>query len=192
VPPAELDRGRIAVAVKRDGGDIVIDVFDNGIGLPKDNRNRLLEPYVTTREKGTGLGLAIVGRILEDHGGHIDLDDLPAGRFGGRGAWARLRFAAAHVTENVQPVPEVRKVAARGKTTMAPTFSSSTTKPISAIWWRYSRRRRRARTRSDSDDARRDERGARAGASRHRAAGQPPDGLQLLAAVRRSIRSCRW
>jgi two-component system, NtrC family, nitrogen regulation sensor histidine kinase NtrY len=114
VPPAELDRGRITVAVKRDGGDIVIDVFDNGVGLPKDNRNRLLEPYVTTREKGTGLGLAIVGRILEDHGGHIDLDDLPEGRFGGRGAWARLRFAAAHVTVNAQSVPEVRKVASEG------------------------------------------------------------------------------
>ena len=44
-------------------------MIDNGIGLPKENRNRLLEPYVTTREKGTGLGLAIVGRILEEHGG---------------------------------------------------------------------------------------------------------------------------
>jgi CheY-like chemotaxis protein len=53
----------------------VIDVIDNGIGLPKENRNRLLEPYVTTREKGTGLGLAIVGRILEEHGGGIELRD---------------------------------------------------------------------------------------------------------------------
>ena len=53
----------------RNGDDVIIDVIDNGIGLPKENRNRLLEPYVTTREKGTGLGLAIVGRILEEHGG---------------------------------------------------------------------------------------------------------------------------
>ena len=59
----------------RDGKDIVIDVIDNGIGLPKENRSRLLEPYVTTREKGTGLGLAIVGRILEEHGGGIELRD---------------------------------------------------------------------------------------------------------------------
>ena len=59
----------------REGGDIIIDVVDNGIGLPKENRNRLLEPYVTTREKGTGLGLAIVGRILEEHGGGIELRD---------------------------------------------------------------------------------------------------------------------
>jgi two-component system, NtrC family, nitrogen regulation sensor histidine kinase NtrY len=112
VPPAELDRGRIQVKVARDGGDIVVDVFDNGIGLPKDNRNRLLEPYVTTREKGTGLGLAIVGRILEEHGGSIELNDLPKGMFGGRGAWARLRFAAAHVAPKAdEPVQEVRKVA---------------------------------------------------------------------------------
>jgi two-component system nitrogen regulation sensor histidine kinase NtrY len=111
VPPAELDRGRIKLQVRREGGDIVIDVFDNGIGLPKDNRNRLLEPYVTTREKGTGLGLAIVGRILEDHGGSIELNDLPRGMFGGRGAWARLRFAAAHVADKADAVQEVRKVA---------------------------------------------------------------------------------
>jgi len=112
VPPAELERGCIKVQVQRDGGDINIDVFDNGIGLPKDNRNRLLEPYVTTREKGTGLGLAIVGRILEEHGGSIELNDLPKGMFGGRGAWARLRFTAAHVAAKAEePVPEVRKVA---------------------------------------------------------------------------------
>jgi two-component system nitrogen regulation sensor histidine kinase NtrY len=111
VPPAELGRGRIKVRVQRDGGDIVVDVFDNGVGLPKDNRNRLLEPYVTTREKGTGLGLAIVGRILEDHGGSIELNDLPQGIFDGRGAWARLRFAAAHVADKAEAAPEVRKVA---------------------------------------------------------------------------------
>ncbi len=54
---------------------IYIDVVDNGIGLPQENRSRLLEPYVTTREKGTGLGLAIVGKILEEHGGGIELHD---------------------------------------------------------------------------------------------------------------------
>src|SRR5256884_2123143 len=69
VSPGELGRGRIRVWAGREGDDIVIDVIDNGVGLPKENRSRLLEPYVTTREKGTGLGLAIVGKILEDHGG---------------------------------------------------------------------------------------------------------------------------
>ena len=94
VPPPELGRGRIRVWAGREGGDIVIDVVDNGIGLPKENRRRLLEPYVTTREKGTGLGLAIVGRILEDHGGRIELGDAAEKIPGQRGAWMRLRFAA--------------------------------------------------------------------------------------------------
>ncbi len=94
VPPSELGRGRIRVWAGREGGDVVIDVIDNGIGLPKDNRRRLLEPYVTTREKGTGLGLAIVGRILEDHGGRIELGDAADKIPGQRGAWMRLRFAA--------------------------------------------------------------------------------------------------
>jgi two-component system nitrogen regulation sensor histidine kinase NtrY len=94
VPPADIDRGKILVRASRDDGDIVIDVIDNGIGLPKENRSRLLEPYVTTREKGTGLGLAIVGRILEDHGGRIELRDAAAHEPGSRGAWMQLRFAA--------------------------------------------------------------------------------------------------
>src|SRR5262245_27827858 len=94
VPPAELGKGRILVSSVRDGSDIVIDVIDNGIGLPKENRSRLLEPYVTTRDKGTGLGLAIVGRILEEHGGKIELRDAEERFPGQRGAWMRLRFAA--------------------------------------------------------------------------------------------------
>jgi two-component system nitrogen regulation sensor histidine kinase NtrY len=93
VPPDEIDKGRIEVVTARDGDDITIDVIDNGIGLPKTSRARLLEPYVTTREKGTGLGLAIVGRVLEDHGGRIELNDAANIRPGQRGAWMRLRFA---------------------------------------------------------------------------------------------------
>ena len=92
VPQAERGRGRIRVTAEREGDDVVIDVVDNGIGLPKENRNRLLEPYVTTREKGTGLGLAIVGRILEEHGGRIELRDASEKYPGERGAWMRLRF----------------------------------------------------------------------------------------------------
>jgi len=93
VPPEELGKGKIEVVAARDGDDIVIDVVDNGIGLPKQSRSRLLEPYVTTREKGTGLGLAIVGRVLVDHGGGIELNDASDIRPGQRGAWMRLRFA---------------------------------------------------------------------------------------------------
>jgi two-component system nitrogen regulation sensor histidine kinase NtrY len=95
VPAEELGKGRIDVIAARDGDDIVIDVIDNGVGLPKVSRARLLEPYVTTREKGTGLGLAIVGRVLEDHGGRIELHDAADIRPGSRGAWIRLRFAVS-------------------------------------------------------------------------------------------------
>ena len=97
--PNELGKGIIHVYAARDGDDIVIDVVDNGIGLPKANRSRLLEPYVTTREKGTGLGLAIVGRIIEEHGGSIELRDAAEKIPGQRGAWVRVRFAAAGKAE---------------------------------------------------------------------------------------------
>src|SRR6201988_51113 len=93
VPAEQSDKGRIDVIAARESDDIVIDVVDNGIGLPKVSRARLLEPYVTTRQKGTGLGLAIVGRVLEDHGGRIELNDAADIRPGQRGAWMRLRFA---------------------------------------------------------------------------------------------------
>jgi two-component system, NtrC family, nitrogen regulation sensor histidine kinase NtrY len=71
-----------------DEGGVAIDVVDNGKGFPKENRQRLLEPYMTTRAEGTGLGLPIVAKILEDHGGGIELRDAP----GGKGAWVRLHF----------------------------------------------------------------------------------------------------
>ncbi|KZD23940.1 sensor histidine kinase NtrY-like [Tardiphaga robiniae] len=93
VPPEELGKGRIDVTASRENDMILIDVIDNGIGLPTVNRSRLLEPYVTTREKGTGLGLAIVGKVLEDHGGGIELGDASSVRPGQRGAWMRLRFS---------------------------------------------------------------------------------------------------
>jgi two-component system nitrogen regulation sensor histidine kinase NtrY len=56
---------------------VQFEVCDNGLGFPAQNRHRLIEPYVTTRVKGAGLGLAIVARIIEDHGGLIELDDAP-------------------------------------------------------------------------------------------------------------------
>jgi two-component system, NtrC family, nitrogen regulation sensor histidine kinase NtrY len=93
VPSEELGKGRINVIASSEGDDVLIDVIDNGIGLPKVARQRLLEPYVTTRAKGTGLGLAIVGRVLEDHGGRLELKDASDFRAGQRGAWMRLRFA---------------------------------------------------------------------------------------------------
>jgi two-component system nitrogen regulation sensor histidine kinase NtrY len=112
VPPAEIERGRIKVCARRDGQDIVIDVIDNGIGLPKENRARLLEPYVTTREKGTGLGLAIVGRILEEHGGRLELRDASEKIAGARGAWMQLRYSAERVSETTAEQPPLEGRAA--------------------------------------------------------------------------------
>jgi two-component system, NtrC family, nitrogen regulation sensor histidine kinase NtrY len=114
VPPEQLGKGRVDVIAARENDDIVIDVIDNGIGLPKVSRARLLEPYVTTREKGTGLGLAIVGRVLEDHGGRIELHDAAEIRPGARGAWMRLRFAIsghAAKAEGKEPASETKQPA---------------------------------------------------------------------------------
>jgi two-component system, NtrC family, nitrogen regulation sensor histidine kinase NtrY len=111
VPPDELGKGRIDVIAACENDDIIIDVIDNGIGLPKVSRARLLEPYVTTRQKGTGLGLAIVGRVLEDHGGRIELKDAADFRPGQRGAWMRLRFAVtgqARKAEAKEPSAETK------------------------------------------------------------------------------------
>ncbi len=101
VPEDERGEGRISVDVHESGGKIIIDVIDNGVGLPLENRSRLLEPYMTTREKGTGLGLAIVTKILEEHGGGIDLNDAPAGNWrAGRPRKPLVSFRAADPAVN--------------------------------------------------------------------------------------------
>ncbi|MBT1154805.1 PAS domain-containing sensor histidine kinase [Aminobacter anthyllidis] len=89
------ESGVIKLRARRDGNSIRIDVIDNGKGLPRENRQRLLEPYMTTREKGTGLGLAIVKKIVEDHGGRLELHDAPADFHGGRGAMISMILPAA-------------------------------------------------------------------------------------------------
>jgi two-component system nitrogen regulation sensor histidine kinase NtrY len=75
--PARAGNGRVVAKVRTKGDRVQITVIDNGCGLPKENRERLVEPYMTTRTKGTGLGLAIVHRITEQHGGTLTLADAP-------------------------------------------------------------------------------------------------------------------
>jgi two-component system nitrogen regulation sensor histidine kinase NtrY len=83
---------RIIVSLRQRDGNVIMTVTDNGKGLPKENRGRLTEPYVTTRVKGTGLGLAIVKRIMQDHDGKISLGDAPESFDGGIGAKINLIF----------------------------------------------------------------------------------------------------
>lgn len=87
---------RIDVALE-EGDSVTVTVTDSGCGLPQTDRLRLTEPYVTTRTKGTGLGLAIVNKVMEDHGGHLLLEDAPAHHDGTPGgARVRLVFSRHH------------------------------------------------------------------------------------------------
>jgi two-component system nitrogen regulation sensor histidine kinase NtrY len=74
-----LPPGEITLTLHDEAATVSIVVEDNGKGLPKEGRERLTEPYMTTRGKGTGLGLAIVKKIMEDHGGYLGLDDREGG-----------------------------------------------------------------------------------------------------------------
>jgi two-component system nitrogen regulation sensor histidine kinase NtrY len=101
--------GRIVAKVRTKGQRVQISVIDNGCGLPKENRERLVEPYMTTREKGTGLGLAIVQRITEQHGGTLTLADAPKRNGKVEGASVRIDFPMGEreetSAEEVMPEP---------------------------------------------------------------------------------------
>lgn len=106
----DLPRGEILLRVTARDGRVEIAVEDNGRGLPTEGRERLTEPYVTTRAKGTGLGLAIVKKIMEDHGGDLILDDRPGG-----GAVVRLVLnAAAAESENENTAGQADRTVAHG------------------------------------------------------------------------------
>ncbi|PPD30101.1 MAG: PAS domain-containing sensor histidine kinase [Hyphomicrobium sp.] len=84
-------RGQVETILRVSEDRYDIEVIDNGVGLPKQNRSRLLEPYVTTKgHKGTGLGLAIVQKITEQHGGTLTLEDAPLAPGRTRGALVRI------------------------------------------------------------------------------------------------------
>ncbi len=71
----DASHGRIRVILSQVDDSAKLSIADNGVGLPKAERHRLTEPYMTTRAKGTGLGLAIVRKVIEDHAGHLKFDD---------------------------------------------------------------------------------------------------------------------
>jgi two-component system nitrogen regulation sensor histidine kinase NtrY len=84
---------RVDLLIRRDQEQLVIDITDTGIGLP-EQRERLTEPYMTTRVRGTGLGLAIVKKIVEEHLGEIAFLDRPGG-----GTHVRIAFDAERLEE---------------------------------------------------------------------------------------------
>jgi len=83
-----LSGDRVELKLRRDEGQLIIDVMDTGVGLPEE-RERLTEPYMTTRVRGTGLGLAIVKKIVEEHLGEIAFLDRSGG-----GTHVRIAFDA--------------------------------------------------------------------------------------------------
>ena len=84
---------RIELRLRSEDGQVIVDVMDTGVGLPED-RERLTEPYMTTRVRGTGLGLAIVKKIVEEHQGEIAFLDRAGG-----GTHVRMAFDAARLAE---------------------------------------------------------------------------------------------
>jgi len=97
--PGRTEKGHVIAKVRAKGDRLQITVIDNGCGLPKENRQRLVEPYMTTRAKGTGLGLAIVHRITEQHGGTLQLADAPRRSGKIQGASVRMDLPIREIDE---------------------------------------------------------------------------------------------
>jgi two-component system nitrogen regulation sensor histidine kinase NtrY len=104
-------KGAIEVRLLPHADRVAIEIIDNGIGLPKQNRAKLLEPYVTTRAKGTGLGLAIVQKVVEQHGGTLALEDAPLTETRNRGALVRLTLPLTAKTSEDSSVEPMRSKA---------------------------------------------------------------------------------
>ncbi|MBK7584270.1 MAG: HAMP domain-containing protein [Myxococcales bacterium] len=96
------ESGRVKVSLHRQGEFFVIDVDDDGPGIPTEMRETIFDPYVTTKTEGTGLGLAIVKKIIIEHGGTVVADASPLG-----GARVRVRLPASG-TPAAQAVLEAR------------------------------------------------------------------------------------
>ncbi len=106
----ELEPGRVrVVAIESRNEAVVVEIGDNGRGLPAEQRHRLAEPYVTTRASGTGLGLAIVRKIMEDHGGEFVIKDAPGG-----GACVRLVFAVRDSAAGAASGTKATRVSSHG------------------------------------------------------------------------------
>jgi two-component system nitrogen regulation sensor histidine kinase NtrY len=111
--------GSVETVLRRNGKLVEIEVIDNGMGLPRQNRTKLLEPYVTTKgSKGTGLGLAIVQKIVEQHGGTLALEDAPKTPDRTQGALVRISLPAREGSELSLQVNEKARTPATAPATV--------------------------------------------------------------------------
>ncbi|MCG2840048.1 PAS domain-containing sensor histidine kinase [Sandaracinobacter sp. RS1-74] len=101
---SDHSKGEVDLTIRLDGNALVVEIADTGCGIPPELRERLFEPYVTTRQRGTGLGLAIVKRIVEDHHGRLEISNRDEG-----GALARMEFDLA-ANRALIPTPEPEQV----------------------------------------------------------------------------------
>lgn len=93
--------GRIRLAARRDGDRVEVEIADSGIGIPTELQHRVFDPFFTTKgERGTGLGLAQVARIVQEHGGTVELRSAP-----GEGTVIRLTFPAHQGLAGVEATP---------------------------------------------------------------------------------------
>jgi two-component system sensor histidine kinase HydH len=86
--------GRVSVACEGRDGFVMFDIVDNGVGMTADERGRMFVPFFTTKPTGTGLGLAIVKKIVDLHGGEIDVSSEP-----GRGTRVAIALPAGVIDE---------------------------------------------------------------------------------------------
>jgi signal transduction histidine kinase len=89
------DRGKLTVRTGRSlarADEVVVEIEDNGIGIPRSEQSKIFEPFYTTKQpgRGTGLGLSICYGIVEDHRGRIEVDSTP-----GRGSTFRVYLPVA-------------------------------------------------------------------------------------------------
>jgi len=93
-------RGEVRIEIIDTGSRLAIHITDNGPGWPFKDTDRLMEPYVTTRDGGTGLGLAIVKRIVEDHGGELKLESRENTEGARTLIYLPQNFEFMHVSDN--------------------------------------------------------------------------------------------
>jgi signal transduction histidine kinase len=86
--------GKLVIRTRAGEGNVMLSIEDNGRGIADDFKEHLFTPFFTTKSSGSGLGLPISKKIVEDHGGRIEVESLPS-----RGTRFSIIFPQAVLTE---------------------------------------------------------------------------------------------